>query len=265
MLLVPWKNRLWRYVSMAVFVSLHLAIAACMVIGLFSWVAIAIWMALLPSSFWERIGSKTSQVIEPVAFDRDRKLTTRLANVICLILAGYFFAWNLATIEHPAFRSMMPQEARVVGKWLNLRQSFRMFDVPPKHSCWFVYEARLKNGTEIDFFRNARVDHSRPESVRETIPTHHWRRLHRNLARPEFKAFRKSVSEYLIRRWNESHDEESQIEVARTTAYLEEITPWQESRGTVTQVWHLHGEEIAQQDLFDDLLKKMKDKGIILP
>lgn len=159
----------------------------------------------------------------------------------------------------------MPQQARVVGKWLNMRQSFRMFDVPPRYSPWFVYHAQLKNGAEVDIFRNAPVDHDRPQSILATIPKHHWRRLHRNLARPHFEQYRQPVSEYMIRRWNETHDEDSQILTARTTVYLDEITPGSEPIGQVTQVWHQHGGEFADQQLFDDLLMKMKEKGIILP
>ena len=270
MMLIPWRNQRWRWLAMFAFVSLHLSIAACMSIGLFSWVAIAVWTSLISGAFWDRIGLRLPLTNTDSAANEPRTRRwfagpSGLVNVVCLGLAAYFMVWNIATINHPQLKKLMPQEARVVGKWLNLRQEFRMFDVPPRHSPWFVYEARLKNGATIDIFRQQPVDHSRPKSVKATIPQHHWRRLHRNLARPHLKKFRQPVSEYMIRRWNDSHDEDSQVEVATTTAYLEEIVAGQESQSLVSQVWYVHGGELAEKHLFDDLLKQINEKGVILP
>lgn len=264
LLLTPWKNRWWRNLCIVFFIGLHLGIAACMSIGLFSPVAISIWLALLPSGFWERFAftrSTTDQV-------EDRVPSTplpRWASAFCFLMVIYFLFWNLATIDHPAFKKLMPQQARVVARYLNMRHSFRMFDTPPPHSPWFVYEARLKNGAEMDIFRYKPLDHERPPSILATIPEHHWRRLHRNLARPSFEEYRVTVSEYMVRSWNQTHDEDSQIITAKTTAYLDEITEESESNGTISQVWYQYGGDVADQQLFDDLLKQVKEKGIILP
>ena len=265
LLLTPWKNALWRRVALVFFIGLHLGIAACMSIGLFSPIAIACWLALLPGTFWlgwtSFFSKGNSQQPTP---QKDSALPT-WANVFCFFMVGYFLAWNIATINHPLCQKFMPQEARVVGKWLNMRQSFRMFDLPPPHSPWFVYEAQLKNGATVDIFRNQPVDHDRPSSILATIPQHHWRRLHRNLARPSFEKYRVPVAEYMVRQWNTSHDEDSQIVTAKTTVYLDEITRGAESNGLITQVWYQYGSEIADQQMFDELLEQVKQKGIILP
>ncbi|MDG2014205.1 MAG: HTTM domain-containing protein [Pirellulaceae bacterium] len=265
LLLTPWKNALWRRVALLFFVGLHLGIASCMSIGLFSPIAIAFWLALLPGAFWVRWTSLffTRDASEPTP-QKDSALPI-WANVFCVFMVGYFLAWNIATINHPLCKKFMPLEARVVGKWLNMRQSFRMFDVPPPHSPWFVYEAQLKNGATVDIFRNKPVDHERPRSILATIPQHHWRRLHRNLARPSFEKYRVPVAEYMVRQWNTTHDEDSQILTAKVTAYLDEITRDSESNGLITQVWYQYGGEIADQQMFDELLEQVKEKGIILP
>ena len=39
------------------FVLLHIGIAATMTVGLFSYAAIAVWMAVLPSEFWDRFAA----------------------------------------------------------------------------------------------------------------------------------------------------------------------------------------------------------------
>jgi hypothetical protein len=268
LMLLPWKHEFWRYLAMVTFVALHVGIAACMSIGLFSPVAIAIWTGLLTTAFWERWPLRLASLRQDRASPGPSVTQiagSRLANVFCLAMAAYFMLWNVATIDHPACRQAMPQQARVIGRYLNMRQAFRMFDVPPKHSPWFVYHARLENGEELDIFRNQPVTHERPKSVLRTIPQHHWRRLHRNLARPSFEKYREPVSAYMVRHWNATHGEDSQIVTERTTVYLEEIGSGSEPPGLVTQVWYQYGGDIAQQEMFDDLLKKMKDKGIILP
>lgn len=264
LLLTPWKNRWWRNVGIVFFIGLHIGIASCMSIGLFSPVAIAIWLALLPPTFWERF--EFARLSEEEAEKRvPLRALPRWANAFCLVMVIYFLCWNLATVDHPAFKKMMPQQARILNRYLNMRHSFRMFDTPPPHSPWFVYEARLKNGAEVDIFRHKPLDHERPTSVLATIPEHHWRRLHRNLARPSFEDYRTTVSEYMVRNWNQTHDADSQIITAKTTAYLDEITRDSESNGTISQVWFQYGGKVADQQLFDDLLKQVKEKGIILP
>ncbi|MGI9516020.1 MAG: HTTM domain-containing protein [Pirellulaceae bacterium] len=269
LMLLPWKNDWWRMLGLVVFCSMHLAIAACMNIGLFSWFSIAVWLAVVPGSVWDALAAKIPRMSMSSAGDAsppDRGFWSHPFNVIGVAFALYFLVWHMSLVSYPRSQVLMPEPARVVSKWLNMRQVFHMFDVPPQHSPWFVYEATLRNGVQIDVFRNAPVSHERPDSVRQTIHGHHWRRLHRNLAREPFARFRIPVSDYIVRQWNATHDEDSQIVAMKTTAYLDEIRPRESTpQGQLVQVWHVHGADVADQQLFDDLLRKVKDKGIILP
>ncbi len=268
-LFIAWRNDLFRWFCFVFFVGLHIGIALCMDIGLFSYISIAAWLVVIPTSFWNRwskqsaTDSKTTNrqdVVQPQPVN-----WLSLTNLVLLFFAGYFLLWNAANIEHPFFKKLMPQSARVIGRWTNLRQAFTMFDVPPEHSPWFVYDARLASGLHVDIFRGKPVDHERPDSVHATIPSHHWRRLHRNLVRSNFAKYRVPIVEYMVRRWNANHGKDGQVVTCKTIAYLDEISLDAEYSGTASWVWHVHGAQAAEESVLDDVLKKMKDKGIILP
>ena len=69
----------------------------------------------------------------------------------------------------------------------------------------------------------------------------------------------------MVRRWNANHGKDGQVVTCKTIAYLDEISLDAEYSGTASWVWHVHGAQAAEESVLDDVLKKMKDKGIILP
>ncbi len=271
LLFIPWHNDRWRLFNLIFFWGLHASIASVMVIGLFSFTSMIAWLALLPTSFWEsRLVARMFPWVQarqiPLGPARPAMPLARGAvQLLAAFFLVYSLCWNLSNTTYPLARDLMPPSVRSVGKWTNLKQGFTMFDVPPQHSPWFVYEAVLKNGKTMDIFRNRPVDHVRPESVRATIPGHHWRRLHRNLVRPAFERFRPSVGNYIVNRWNAQHPPEEQVLFMKWIVYLDEIGPNYNGMDQVVQVWGHFGDPAAQVDLFDSVFQQMKKKGDILP
>ncbi len=272
-LLVPWRNRLWRVLLMIVFFGLHIGIALTMNIGLFQYVAMAIWLALVPGQVWDVLARRFAvfgrpSVPEPAGAGAV-SWPSRAGWAISLFFVIYFLLWNIANISSiPACRYAMPQPLRLVGRYLNLRQEFQMFDVPPLHSPWFVYDAKLADGSHIDIFRDQPVSYERPASVLKVIPRHHWRRWHRNLVRDNlgFEPFRQRTAEYMMEHWNATHGQQEQVVSLTVTAFLDELEPHQdEPGGQLVRVWSQLGQDELNRDLFDDLLRQMKQKGEILP
>jgi hypothetical protein len=57
LLFIPWRVSLLRMLAFVGFVALHIGIAVTMTVGLFSYAAIAVWMAILPAAFWDRFAA----------------------------------------------------------------------------------------------------------------------------------------------------------------------------------------------------------------
>ncbi len=55
LLLLPWRTSWARMAAFALVVPMHVGFALTMEIGLFSWIMIAWWLAMLPAGVWDRV------------------------------------------------------------------------------------------------------------------------------------------------------------------------------------------------------------------
>ncbi len=260
LLFLPFFTSRFRWLNIATFWCFHFMIFLSMEIGLFSFISMAGWLPLIPASIWEarwmpemmrssKMLGRRKSVGRPVRNFRlarqavyYRYSASLLGNVVCGGLIVYFLFFNLANINS----RMLPRQLVYVGASLNVNQHFQMFGVPPKESPWFVYEAQLVDGSSVDAFRDQALSYEKPESVRQSIPNHHWRKLHRNLARFTPKSlgeFRKSLAGYIAASWNKEHGPDQQIEYLKLTCFLDEIGPTASYGDQVTAVWGTVGKE----------------------
>ena len=272
LMFVPWNNRRIRVLLMLIFFGFHIGIALTMSLGLFQYTSMGVWLALIPGGCMAWLGNglrltppSEQELVQPYR----RVALSRTINGVAAFFVVYFLCWNTANIyQVPQLKNAMPSSCQFIGQWLNMRQQFSMFDTPPAYSPWFVFDARLTDGSTVDIFRNAPVSYERPYSVLATIPEHHWRRFLRNLVRSEkrFLPFRESTARYVMNHWNATHDKHQQVVSLKVTAFLDEIAPYSaEPAGQMVLVWARIESEDATDGLFDDLLKQMKESGEILP
>jgi hypothetical protein len=272
LLLSPWRNRMLRMIAMIVFVAFHAGIAVSMSLGTFQYAAMMIWLALIPGSLWSRAGRGVRQSGLFYATPRaslPRSPARPVVFAASLFFVVYFLFWNTANVVHFDWcRECMPQPARVVGRWLNTRQEFQMFDYPPKHNRWFVYDARLANGEQMDVFRHSPVTHEKPDSVLATMPPMFWRQFHINIRTDStvYERIRQQAARHVAEAWNRTHAADEHVVSLRVTAYFDEIAPDPDKPGgQIRQVWAQFGESEPADDLFRDLYEQMRDRGEILP
>lgn len=272
LIISPWWTVRLRMLAMLAFVGFHLGIAMSMSLGLFQYVAIVLWVALLPGGLWNRLGWRP-------AFAGNRKVIpgalSRVGFVASLFFVVYFLLWNVANIYECSWcKYAMPQPLRVVGRYLNTRQEFRMFDYPPQHSNWFIYDGRLADGSHKDLFRDKPLDSEQPESVVEAMPSIYWRQFHRNLLirvhagdLPLYRRIREQAARFVFDSWNARHNGDEQAVSLRVTACFDEIRPpdSDEPVGQIREVWAQIGDHAADQNLFDDVYRQLREKGEILP
>lgn len=254
LLLCPWRNSFWRVFNIVAYWGFHLGIALCMSIGLFPLICMIAWLPLLPREAW---------TADPVPQPSGRRLSEWQR--LCLIAGGLVIAtslWvNLSNLSKGPFSGTLPALLRAGIRTLGLEQHFQMFGIPPNESPWFVYEARLKNGTKVDLFRaDHQLELERPDDISSTFPGHNWRKLHQNLVDGRLVAYRPALLEYAVRKWNASHPEDEQVMSATLRCFVERTGPDYNPVERISQVWGTYQDaRSGAGSLFDELDQRLEE------
>lgn len=262
LLFSPWKTSLWRLVNLFAYWSFHLGILIWMSIGLFPWICFALWLPLVPAVFWDRVCRMAEQAIPILPPTGIRRYCNGVAQGFCGVMICLVVYWNVLNFDSLEYKKEdIPTPIIRLAQLTAFDQRFQMFGIPPKIAAWFVYEARLKDGSRVDLFRPGnKLEFEKPKSVLLTIPTHNWRQLHRNLTYESMEPFRDGLLEYQVKMWNRSHDEDKQVVHAKLHCYLYETGPEQEKRSTSPRIWQVWNSPTQRASpLLDDLLDRLQD------
>lgn len=159
----------WRFRLLAIgaFIGLHLGFAATLGIGIFPFVCIALLFGLLPREVWSSERNSQTALFGGIA-------NSLLSCFACLFSLG----WNVESVTREVH---MPGVVYALGSVLRLEQEWHMFSPhPPRETGWFVFPAKLKNGTEIDALQtvlrrtSVAVQWIRPPDIRALSPSHRW-------------------------------------------------------------------------------------------
>ncbi len=265
LLLIPFRNHWFRLLNIAIYWVLHLSIAMTMSIGLFSFISMMGWLMFIPTMVWSRnwIQSFRSRPeTEPRGWPKPLR---PVFAVVGLVLIAFIISININNTYLVYKKRFIHRDIEGIGQLLMLDQHFRMFDVPPQESPWFVYDARLADGTKVDLFSGNPPNENKPESVRVAMKYHHLRKLHRNLVsvpkgNPEAAAvqniFRVALANYYINHWNETHAESQKVKVFKLTCFKQLIGPQYNGIDQRHKVWF---EIKPAGSVFEQELEKLKD------
>jgi len=225
LLLIPYRNSLFRYILIGLMASFQLGLALTMKIGLFPWICIASLLILLPPSFWDflpglqnflsRNFAKLSGGIKYYIKGIDNWYYYRLrvprffnilTNILIIFLIVFVLFWNLKHSYADTFSFI--NKLTFVGKATQLKQKWNMFAPKPYSSDgWPVMVGLLDNGLRVDVFRNGKeVSWDPPENRLDDFPSYRWRKLTRNVYKEKNKRFRRFYSKYLCDKWNNNRN-----------------------------------------------------------
>lgn len=225
LLLIPYKNSLFRYILIGLIATLQLGLALTMKIGLFPWISMASLLILLPPSFWDflpglqnflsRNFAKLSGGIKYYIKGIDNWYYYRLrvprffnisTNILIIFLIVFVLFWNLKHSYADTFSFI--NKLTFVGKATQLRQKWNMFAPKPYSSDgWYVIVGLLDNGEIVDVFRNGKeVSWEPPENRLDDFSSYRWRKLTRNMYKEKNKRFRRFYSKYLCDKWNNNRN-----------------------------------------------------------
>jgi hypothetical protein len=288
LLLIGYRNAWWRWLNLVTFCGLHIAVLLSMSIGLFSFICCAIWLALIPGSFWDflRIPAPRSGPEAPstlgVAPNPLARCARVVANYFCVAMIVFMLVWNVLNIfprwvsyETERLVDGVPQKQVIqrsnpllsayewCGQALGVGQFFQMFGTPYRDDPWFIYRAKLVNGATVDIFNGGRNigPHDPPKGI-SAMPIFHWRKLHHDLVDNAAWGIRQRLLDYQIEQWNRNHSPEEQVASAVLERYLDKIWPVAvlgEQRGAV--VWGKYPKDAVPSTAFDQLYDRVIGEG----
>ncbi len=232
LLLCGWA----RFAAAVVFILFHLSLTLCLELGLFPYVAITYWLLYMPSELWEHpAGNRMEKALEKTllrisAFfpaspkgengsQRMKRAGSALAAVFLVLIT-----WNnLASLKLESVQ--MPKFASHLVKILYLDQTWDMFaPYPIRNDGWFVIEAELQNGEQIDLWTQKPVTYEKPKLVSSTFPNSPWRKLMIHVWDEANPRILLPVSRYLCREYSAENGWPSGVATFRIQ-FVKETTP----------------------------------------
>ena len=216
LILIPDRRGVLRAVIPLLFISMHLVFLLCFSISFFPVVCIVVWLALIPSEFWEKVKIGGRLDLEQLR----RKLN--ITNIFILFAFFISFLCNLESLTvsryYPDLHKLneLKRESRLYSFYQNsaillrLNQSWHMFAPnPTRIDGWYVAVGHLENGEAVDLFNNNKsISWEKPKSILKTFKNSRWRKYLRHLSYPQFKRFREHYLKYLC-----NHSEAESVEL----------------------------------------------------
>lgn len=199
-----------RIVIPLLFIAFHLGLAACLRIGNFPFICMALWLGLLPGCLWEAIFQKIKPFISEKInlFGLNRRfcvcpIHSTYSSVLPFHIIGFIalmtcFFHNLEQYFSDVYKPRFP--IPFVVEMLRLDQRWTMFAPhPPTDSGWYVIEIEWRDGAKIDLLTGESPVDGRPLNVPALYPNYVWTKYLANLWYRDFDQYRPYYLQYLCR------------------------------------------------------------------
>lgn len=213
-----WKLRVGLVAS---FIAFHLGIAACMRLGMFSFVCVVGWLFLLPGEAFEvlRRSSHAHNISEATPYPRN-PWERNLAAVLFayLVLAAMVEdRWP----EGPVRKALL-KPAHV----LSLQDHWGMFVKPRDDSGFLVVGALLHRGTQIDLMRKSQpLSWEQPKLVIDLFANQRWRKMLTNLSSGKHQERALRYLDWVCRTENSKREAPDKIAQLRLTYVNHKVGP----------------------------------------
>jgi len=203
-LLIATRRPLVRLSLAALFMGFHAATAALMSIGLFAFVGLAAWLALLPTELWEWLAGDASGRGAPAAAAAQEAVRPWEAGAV---VAALGIAATSFLHDNTIWRSRpMPAPLRAAVRLTCLGQDWGMFGEVPRQRQWVYGRGTTADGHVVDVLRGGRtLEDTLPVGGYTSLPHHRWHKVFWELPAPERRMFSSSIATALADDWNRRH------------------------------------------------------------
>jgi hypothetical protein len=202
-LLIAWPGWRVRASLVVLFLLFHLCICVTMTVGLFGYVGLAAWLALVPREVWDRLGARARPAVHCTDTPAGRE--SSIARWACLA-AGMLALTSLAHDVSPWRHRPLPPPLVSLINLPCMHQEWGMFGDVQLQEQWAYARAELADGSVVDLLRGGRsLESERPTGGFTSLPHHRWHKLFWVLPRPRERIFAPAIAAALARRWNASN------------------------------------------------------------
>ena len=194
LLFLPIRSGPARTLAVILFSGFHLGILLGMRIGIFPIACIVAWLAVLPTWFWQKLGTAGDRVAVP------RRLP-RWQSAAALAIVGYVFAWNVVTVRtgtEPGGLFGAP------GYMLRIDQRWSMFSPEPSlRTRFLIARGETVAGKTVDLLSEGPADGIERASGR--YDRVRWRQYFGYTIFEARRDVRERLAAYLAQRWDSLH------------------------------------------------------------
>lgn len=197
------------------FIAFHAAVAALMSVGLFAYVGMAAWLAILPGDFWDWAARRAPNAWRPGSSTHAGSArwpaARTAADAACA--AALFIAAAAFIYAHTPWRERpLPAPLHAAVRLLCLEQEWSMFGDVPRQQQWVYARAELADGRVVDLLRGGRpLEPVLPAGGFMSLPHHRWQKIFWELPKPTERIFSPGIASALARDWNRRHADGEQV------------------------------------------------------
>ncbi len=161
----------------------------------------------------------------------------RLRNGFVGFMLVFVLLWNINSVFRVISRHT-GQSRSVFGSGANqvmlrfanltsMNQVWFMFDEPSGIDTWYVAEAQLRDGSQVDVLKaGAPINENKPDRLYASFRNHRWKMIFTRLSPQGMftgygAVYRDGLVDYLRREWDEQHESDRQIVVLNLLRYTE--------------------------------------------
>jgi hypothetical protein len=220
---LPWKTPALRLLTAAAFMAFHVALFATLRIGLFPIICVVAWIPFLPSSFWDRLSSKSA------APDTTPPPISNCVPLLLLCSVLYSNVAGFAGLRRPSWFNRASTFLRIDQRWSLFAPN------PSSTEGWTVVVIEAADGGEYDALTGKEIDWSRPANLRDAVPTAQWRKFLAALRAPKFPNRAQFFAAWCRAKWNQEHPE-NQAQRVR----IHYLWEWLSKRQSPPDNWFLY-------------------------
>ncbi len=219
LIFIPWKKNGLRLLVFVDYAGFHLGMGFSLSVFYFQFIAIAGWTSTLPEQFWNffkatpfaSLENFLERKLEKFSIPTPQPLygkTKSDAALATLVLVEALY-WNIYTIAPD--RIPLPSVYSIQANAFGIDQRWNMFTTPSETTGWFIFPAKLNDGSDIDLANGgAPLTWEKPARINEHFRDERWRKVYGTLLDDPQEFYRMNFGRFLCRHWNEEHPKPSQ-------------------------------------------------------
>lgn len=220
LLLIPWKNYLWRVLAICLFILFHLWLGLHLRLYSFPYIMVFAWLALLPHKSWEWVLQKLISWYQLTTHSIKTQKLPFLISIFLILCLAYIFSWNLRTTDFDKYGKRFPGEMNHIWFFLRVDQYWNMFaPYPLVDDGWTVIEWVTARWTSVDL-----LHHDQKLSFDRPVASSDWKQYYDHERRRKYytNMWLKSNSKrrqywaaYHCHLWNSTHADDKITSINR--------------------------------------------------